>query len=107
MYVSYAYSKKKYAFSWPVVVLRAVIWLFTTVLYLPMTDYFFSIMRCVTDNSGNYVHAIFTEQLCWSGINILHSVIAIFGAIIFNVIALIGVLTFFECRSNSNNPDAK
>jgi hypothetical protein len=60
-YVSIAFSKKKYAFSWPVTALKVAIWLFTTVLYLPIIEYFLSILNCTSDKSGNLVHYIFTE----------------------------------------------
>ena len=34
-YVSYSFSKKKFAFVWPMQVLRTISGLFVTVLYLP------------------------------------------------------------------------
>jgi len=55
-YVSYSFSKKKFAFVWPMQALRTVCGLFVTVLYLPFlgnisTEYicletFTSMLRC-------------------------------------------------------------
>mmetsp|Transcript_18943 Transcript_18943/g.16339 ORF Transcript_18943/g.16339 Transcript_18943/m.16339 type:complete len:211 (+) Transcript_18943:196-828(+) len=106
LYINYAFSKKKYAFNWPIIGLRIIISTFTTFLYVPITEYFFSVLNCI-DVRGESVHYIFTEEVCWSGVYILHAIMAIIGVIFFNIIALIAVLTFFEYRSNSNDSNSK
>lgn len=37
MYVSYSFSKKKFRFTWPLVLLAQIVPLFVTVFFLPMT----------------------------------------------------------------------
>ena len=37
IYVSYSFSKKKFRFTWPLVLLAQIVPLFVTVLFLPIT----------------------------------------------------------------------
>ena len=107
IYVSYSFSKKKFAFVWPLHVLRILFSLFITIFFLPLFDYFISLLNCVYDSNGNYVHAYFSNVQCWNGIYILHAVIAIVMSIVFVVICLAVSMTYFECRSTSNDPTSR
>lgn len=107
IYVSYSYSKKKFALIWPLQALRALASLFVTILYLPLLDYFFSVLSCVNDRSGKLVHSIFTEIACWQDMYILHAVLAIVISILFLAISLTISITYFECRSTSGDPNAR
>jgi len=105
-YISYSYSRKKVSFAWPVVLLRNVMLLFTTILFLPFLQYFISVLHCV-DYNGIQVHYNFTEIQCWKGIYTLHAIFAILGAIVFIICTLISSLTLFEYKTNPNDPTAR
>lgn len=106
-YVSYSFSKKKFAFVWPLHALRSLCSLFVTILFLPLLDYFMSVLGCIYDLNGNYVHHIFTEMVCWQGIYIVHAVLSIIISVVFVVISLTVSITYFECRSTSSDPTAR
>ncbi len=106
-YVSYSTSRTKFTFSWPLYALRTLILLFTTVLFLPILNYFFSVLSCITNNQNKIAHIYFNEIVCWENIHILHSIFAILIAIIFISIAIIVGLTYFDCRTSSADPGAR
>jgi hypothetical protein len=107
VYVNYAFSRKKFSFNWPIMILKYIATLFVTILYLPFLDYFISIVACVKDNYGNTVHSYFSEVTCWSGMHILHAVFAIIGSLIFFCMSIVISLTFFEYKSASNDTTAR
>ena len=106
LYVSYQFGRQQASFTCPVLFLRTAMSFFITLLFIPILDYYFSILNCITV-SGQQVHYLFPDQQCWVSFHILHSSIAIIMALIFCVICLITVLTFYECRSISNDPTAR
>lgn len=111
-YVSYSFTKKKFAFVWPLQVLRSVCGLFVTTLFLPLLESFISIIHCMKGNgreilqdstggaTGLYLNMFPTVQ-CWTGAHIIHATFAIVVAAIFISICLIVSLTFFDSNSNS------
>ncbi len=108
LYVSYAFSRKRYSFTWPIIILRYMGTLFMTVLYLPFLDYFMSVPACVEDkNTGLTVHSYYSEQRCWNGVHILHAIFAIFGSIMFVTVTAVLSLTYFEYKGVSNDPNAR
>jgi len=46
VYVSYSFSKKKFKFTWPLVLLAQIVPLFVTVFFLPMTETLLSVVQC-------------------------------------------------------------
>jgi len=107
LYVSYAFSRKRYSFTWPIIILRYIGTLFMTVLYLPFLDYFISVPACVTDKSGLSVHSFYSEVRCWNGVHILHAIFAILGSILFVATTAVLSLTYFEYKGVSNDPNAR
>lgn len=106
-YVSYNVTRKKNAFSWPLYVLRTMLTLFQTVLFIPFFEYFCSMLSCETNDSDKFVHTQFGEEACWSGIHIMHAIIAIIIAITFAIVCLFSALTYYECRNTQNDPTAR
>ena len=106
-YVSYSFTKKKFAFVWPLHALRSICGLFVTILFLPLLDYFVSVLGCINNGEGVLVHSFFTEIRCWTGIHILHAVLSIIVSTIFVLVSLVVSITYFECRSTSNDPTAR
>lgn len=46
IYVSYSFTKKKFKFTFPLVILAQVVPLFVTVLFLPITETLLSVVQC-------------------------------------------------------------
>ena len=46
VYVSYSFSKKKFNFTFPLVVLAQIVPLFITVLFLPITEILLNVVNC-------------------------------------------------------------
>jgi len=106
-YVSYAISKKKFSYLWPIRVLRSVCGLFITALFLPLTELFFSMMACESDESGVMVNTTAPAIVCWEGLHILYSASAIIVSSVFLVIAIIVAMTYFDVSWDDSNPESK
>ena len=52
LYVSYSFSRKRFAMMWPLYVLRSVASLVVTVFFLPITETLISVIECNTDENG-------------------------------------------------------
>ncbi len=50
IYVSYSFSRKRFAFMWPLYVLRSVASLVVTVLFLPITELLMYVINCNNNN---------------------------------------------------------
>jgi hypothetical protein len=106
-YVSYSYTKKKFAFVWPLHALRTLASLFVTILFIPLLDVFISISDCQNNSNGVLVNRMFPSTTCWNGMHIIQAVIAIMVAIVFAAISLIAGITYFECRGSSHDATAR
>lgn len=107
LYVSYSFSKKRFAFMWPLYVLRSVASLVVTVFFLPITETLISCIECNTDESGRLVLEIFPDVECWKGWHLLHSLLACVFNFIFIIICAIVAYAFFEPRMNSGDRTAR
>lgn len=82
LYVGYAHENRLH-YAWNLVFLRVFFLLFEWVLYLPMTELFVSVMNC-TDGK----HSFFSDQDCWTGTHVVHSMVAVI---------ITGVFTWLVC----------
>ena len=57
-YVSYSFTKKKFAFVWPLKVLRSVCGLIVTTLFLPLLESFISIIHCSQHHDTTSSHLL-------------------------------------------------
>ena len=114
-YVSYSFSKKKFAFMWPLSALRSTCGLFVTVLFLPLLgiiyiyiyiELFTSMLSC-KEEDGEYRHSLFNDEKCWEGMHILHASFSILVSTIFINISLVVGFTYYETKSTSNDPSAR
>ena len=76
-----------------------------TVLYLPLLDFFLSVLNCVKDENGQNVHFIFKEVVCYQGEHLVHSILAVLVIAAFILISQIVGIAYFECRTNNDGPD--
>src|SRR3990167_3357964 len=82
IYVSYSFNRQRFSVLWPLVVLRSVVTLSVTVLFLPVTEFLIGILQCETDpETGKMVLESYPEIQCWAGIHILHASVAILNII--------------------------
>jgi len=103
LYIVFVLLKKKASFSWCVLVLRNIMLLFTTILFLPFVEYFVSILACVKDTTGTSVHSYFSQVKCWEGTHIAHGIFAIIGCVLFLPSTLLISLTFYEYKCGKTN----
>lgn len=55
--LSYSLSKRdKSSFTWPVYLLRFLVMLFISILYMPIMDILFSMLACRTEDNGLLMH---------------------------------------------------
>lgn len=55
--LSYSLNKRdKSSFTWPVYLLRFLVMLFVSILYMPIMDILFSMLACRTEESGLLMH---------------------------------------------------
>ena len=54
VYVSYSFSKKRFRFTWPLVILGQVVPLFVTVFFIPITEILLSVVECNPSADGSY-----------------------------------------------------
>jgi hypothetical protein len=106
-YVSYAISKKKFSYLWPIKALRSVCGLFVTALFLPLLELFFSMMACERNDNEELVNTTAPDIVCWKGLHILYSVSAILVSSVFIVISVIVAMTYFDASWDDENPEAK
>ncbi|CAD8162069.1 unnamed protein product [Paramecium octaurelia] len=95
--LSYSVSKSKSSFTWPIMLLRFLMSLFLQVLYMPIVDLLFSMLSCADNQAGVLQHQLFDVE-CWVNIHIVHSVVAIFGVILFFILCLLFSLLYYEPR---------
>jgi hypothetical protein len=108
IYVSYSFNKKRFSVMWPLIVLRNVVTLSVTVLFLPITEFLIQMVQCEYDAEKGYsVHSMFSEIQCWNGMHILHSVVALINIIVFVSISMVVALNYFESRISSDDPTAR
>lgn len=64
IYVSYSFSKKKFKFTFPLIILAQIVPLFVTVLFLPISEIMLSVVECESVD-GRIVMTNFPEIVCW------------------------------------------
>lgn len=107
IYVSYSFSRKRFAVMWPLHVLRRGVSLVVTVFFLPITETLISLITCSTNENGEYAMELFPDVVCWQGWHILHSILACLFNLIFTIICSIVAYAFFEPRMGSKNRTAR
>ncbi|CAD8069136.1 unnamed protein product [Paramecium sonneborni] len=94
-------KKKKEENSWILLILKILINLFLSILFLPYIDLFISIIDCENDGNGNYQHYYFPNQQCWQEAHIIHGIIAIIMILIFYGFCIIFGAIYYEFQYNS------
>ena len=64
VYVSYSFTKKKFKFTFPLVILAQIVPLFVTVLFLPITETLLIVVQCQNVNN-EWRMTSFPDVVCW------------------------------------------
>jgi hypothetical protein len=108
IYVSYSFSKKKFRFTWPLVLLAQIVPLFVTIFFLPITETLISVVRCGTHESGDYQYMIsFPDVICWEGWHLFHAAVTLLFSSLFVFISSVVALALFEPRMTTNKLAAR
>ncbi|CAD8157650.1 unnamed protein product [Paramecium octaurelia] len=97
----------KSAFTWPIYILRIMIQMFLSVLYMPIMDLFFSLIACTTDENGNKINQIFIDVTCWQGAHIVHGIVSILAIVLFYLLCITFSLIYYEPRYLPKEPLSK
>lgn len=106
IYVSYSFSKKKFKFTFPLVVLAQIVPLFVTVLFLPITEILLNVVQC-KENNGAWEMVNFPEVRCWEGWHLFHTSITLLFVTLFVIISTIVALALFEPRMTTKKLTAR
>lgn len=106
VYVVISFKHKKFSFMQPIQILRIASLLMVTVLYVPISEFFFSISACSLGGSGLLVHTIFSTEQCFAGIHILHATASYIMFLIFGTMTFGSLVLHFENRF-TKDPSAK
>lgn len=108
IYVSYSFSKKRFRFTWPLVILAKLVPLFVTIFFLPITETLLSVVQCQSREDGpGQVMESFPEITCWQGWHLFHSVITLLFTSLFVMISSVVALALFEPRMTSKKLTAR
>jgi hypothetical protein len=107
VYVSYSFSKKKFRFTFPLVILAQVVPLFVTVLFLPITETLLNVVQCTQADSGQWTMTSFPEVQCWAGWHLFHTSITLLFAALFVLISTVVALALFEPRMTAGKLTAR
>ena len=106
--MSYSFKYNKYNLLWTLKILRVFILLSQSVLFLPLLGLFISILQCKnmaedSNETSRFVHYMFNELDCWTGIHLFYAFTGIISAIIFCVISLTSTAVYYENKISSYN----
>lgn len=107
IYVSYSFTKKRFVFIWPLYALRSVCYLFVTILFIPIYEFFLSVFHCIENEEHVLVHYMWSEVECFKGVHIIHSILAVFTAVVNVCMTVVVAINFFESRNIHDDPEAR
>ncbi|CAK66138.1 unnamed protein product (macronuclear) [Paramecium tetraurelia] len=107
MLIFFLSYRLKSAFTWPIYILRILIQMFLSILYMPIMDLFFSLIACTTDENGDNVNQIFNDVTCWQGVHIVHGIVSILGIVIFYLFCITFAMIYYEPRYLPKEPHSK
>ncbi|KAI8917505.1 hypothetical protein DFJ77DRAFT_308397 [Powellomyces hirtus] len=106
IFVGVQFQKGSFRWMWPLVLLRWLSVLLTTVLFEPLVSIFVMAINCSHDEAGNFVVAAFPEVTC-TGAHIPAIILGCIGVLLIVPFGLLINYVFVECEPNSRDPHAK
>lgn len=97
IYVSYSFSKKRFRFTWPLIILAKLVPLFVTVFFVPITETLLSVVQCGASSNGEKYQVMksFPDIICWQGWHLFHAAITLLFTSLFVFISTIVALALF------------
>ncbi|CAD8074133.1 unnamed protein product [Paramecium primaurelia] len=93
LYLVLSNRTEKLSKTLPMTMLKSIINLMLSILYMPIVDLFISVWTC----KDSY-HFSFTNYECWTGSHTVHSIVAIIFLIIFYILSAIHSFLYYEAR---------
>ncbi|CAD8173029.1 unnamed protein product [Paramecium pentaurelia] len=93
LYLVLSNRTEKLSKTLPMTMLKSIINLMLSILYMPIVDLFISVWTC----KDSY-HFSFTNYECWTGSHTVHSIVAIIFLIIFYTLSAIHSFLYYEAR---------
>lgn len=106
VYISYSDRKQASKPTWTVYLSKNLLFLFLTIFFYPILEYMLSLMECRMIN-GTYYHNVFTTEVCWASLHLIHSIIACIMSVIFVIFCLIISLIYYEAKANTRDFNSK
>lgn len=107
IYVSYSFSKKKFRFTFPLIVLAQIVPLFVTVLFLPISETLLSVVQCQPNNDNILAMSSYPDVICWQGWHLFHASVTLLFTAIFVIISSVVALALFEPRMTTKRLTAR
>ncbi|KAJ3145560.1 hypothetical protein HDU86_000869 [Geranomyces michiganensis] len=106
-FTAFSLNRGRFQWMWPLILLRNLSALITTVFFMPFLEIFVALVVCrVDETTGDRVLSEYPEQLCF-GSNTVHFVLAIVGLLITLPFGLFLNYIYVIPKPDSRNPLAK
>eukprot|EP00347_Sterkiella_histriomuscorum_P000937 403373955 len=105
LYVAISFKHKKFSFMQPVQILRIASILIQTILFIPITEFFFSLSACSTTN-GVLTHVVYEDEICFQSIHVLHIALSYLMLLVFVAMTILACMMHYENRY-TKDPTAK
>ncbi|KAJ3005174.1 hypothetical protein HKX48_000836, partial [Thoreauomyces humboldtii] len=106
IYVTRQFQKGRFTVLWPLVLLRYLSTVLTTVLFEPLVAVFFAAVNCERDDAGNLVVASHPDVPC-AGSHVPLVALGCLGIVLIVPFGLLINYVFVESDPSSRNPHAK
>ncbi|CAD8108800.1 unnamed protein product [Paramecium sonneborni] len=104
IYFGYQYHTSSYINRAASSILRIMLLLLITVFFMPIINYNTSAWKCIDDVDGQ---SKFYDLQCFTAIHIGYCVVAFLNLILYIVLSMTIIFTYFECRFRANDLTAK
>lgn len=102
LYLVLSNRNEKLSKTLPMAILKSIINLMLSILYMPIVDLFISVWTC--EDSYHYA---FQNYECWTGSHTVHSIVAIIFLVIFYTLSVIHSFLYYEARFIYTNSISK
>jgi hypothetical protein len=110
IYVSYSFSRNRFYWLWPLIILKKITSFVVTVGFLPITESLTSILQCYVDpTTGEFVIYGYNNinVVCWQGWYTFHAVLDLIFIIMFSLICSVVAYAFFEPAMTTEDRTAR
>jgi len=107
-YVTYSYTRSMFSVTWPLTTLKYFIRSIMCFIYIPFLELYFTILNCrINSVTGKSMNFYVTQYECWTGTQVIHSIVGIIAILILIIFALIIGYIYYEIKNDENNTLAR